>query len=172
MLKDSALQVLKQYAQTTGTTQMPQYFALGYHQCRWNYRDEADVKMVDATMDSYDIPYDVIWLDIEHTDGKRLETFQYYFLDLTLLQSSLDKRRAPGVVCCLRLSYDFSQRACNGLAQKICSHNSLLLSVYCRLSRHRLSRDDCSSLQMRSKQHQINCCPAKSCSGDLGPSSA
>ena len=64
-------QVLKQYSLATGTTQMPQYFALGYHQCRWNYRDEADVKQVDATMDSYDIPYDVIWLDIEHTDGKR-----------------------------------------------------------------------------------------------------
>ncbi len=65
------VQVLRQYSVATGTTQMPQYFALGYHQCRWNYRDEADVKQVDTTMDSYDIPYDVIWLDIEHTDGKR-----------------------------------------------------------------------------------------------------
>lgn len=26
---------------------------------------------VDANMDVYDIPFDVIWLDIEHTDGKR-----------------------------------------------------------------------------------------------------
>ena len=50
---------------------MPQYFALGYHQCRWNYKDEADVKAVDTTMDLNNIPYDVIWLDIEHTDGKR-----------------------------------------------------------------------------------------------------
>ena len=50
---------------------MPQYFALGYHQCRWNYKDEQDVDTVDTTFDKYDIPYDVIWLDIEHTDGKR-----------------------------------------------------------------------------------------------------
>ena len=50
---------------------MPQYFALGYHQCRWNYKDEADVKTVDTAMDLNNIPYDVIWLDIEHTDGKR-----------------------------------------------------------------------------------------------------
>ena len=63
--------MLKGYGAVTGTTQLPQYFALGYHQCRWNYRDEEDVKTVDATMDQYDIPYDVIWLDIEHTDGKR-----------------------------------------------------------------------------------------------------
>ena len=65
------MQVLKQYSLATGTTQMPQYFALGYHQCRWNYKDEQDVDTVDTTFDKYDIPYDVIWLDIEHTDGKR-----------------------------------------------------------------------------------------------------
>ena len=68
-----SFQVLKQYSSLTGTTQMPQYFSLGYHQCRWNYRDEADVRQVDTTMDQYDIPYDVIWLDIEHTDGKRYD---------------------------------------------------------------------------------------------------
>ena len=27
---------------------------------------------MDAGFDEHDIPYDVIWLDIEHTDGKRL----------------------------------------------------------------------------------------------------
>ena len=27
---------------------------------------------VDANFDKHDIPYDVLWLDIEHTDGKRL----------------------------------------------------------------------------------------------------
>ena len=26
---------------------------------------------VDAGFDNYDIPYDVLWLDIEHTDGKK-----------------------------------------------------------------------------------------------------
>ena len=50
---------------------MPQLFALGYHQCRWNYRDEADVAQVNAGFDDHDIPYDVIWLDIEYTNGKR-----------------------------------------------------------------------------------------------------
>ena len=66
-----AEQVSRQYAALTGTTAMPQYFALGYHQCRWNYRDEADVAEVNAGFDAHDIPYDVIWLDIEYTDGKR-----------------------------------------------------------------------------------------------------
>ena len=26
---------------------------------------------VDAGFDDHDIPYDVLWLDIEHTDGKK-----------------------------------------------------------------------------------------------------
>ncbi|XP_074580003.1 putative glucan 1,3-alpha-glucosidase [Curcuma longa] len=67
--------VLKQYASVTGTQAMPQEFAVAYHQCRWNYRDEEDVAAVDAAFDEHDIPYDVLWLDIEHTDGKRYFTW-------------------------------------------------------------------------------------------------
>lgn len=50
-------------------------WALGKHQCRWNYMNEKDVATVDASYDKYDIPYDVIWLDIEHTDGKAYFTW-------------------------------------------------------------------------------------------------
>lgn len=50
---------------------MFQYFAFGYHQSRWNYNDQEDVKNVDESFDEHDIPCDVIWLDIEHTSGKR-----------------------------------------------------------------------------------------------------
>ena len=72
---DTPADVLKQYTALTGTTSMPPLFSLGYHQCRWNYRDENDVKEVDAGFDANDIPYDVLWLDIEHTDGKRYMTW-------------------------------------------------------------------------------------------------
>ena len=48
---------------------------MGYHQCRWNYKDQEDVSAVDAGFDAHDIPYDVLWLDIEHTDGKRYFTW-------------------------------------------------------------------------------------------------
>jgi alpha 1,3-glucosidase len=44
-------------------------------QCRWNYRDEADVRAVDAGFDEHNIAYDVLWLDIEHTNGKRYFTW-------------------------------------------------------------------------------------------------
>ncbi|CAL9019390.1 unnamed protein product [Prunus brigantina] len=67
--------VVRQYTSVTGTPAMPQLFALAYHQCRWNYRDEEDVEQVDSKFDEHDIPYDVLWLDIEHTDGKRYLTW-------------------------------------------------------------------------------------------------
>ncbi|XP_054572293.1 neutral alpha-glucosidase C isoform X1 [Eptesicus fuscus] len=67
--------VFKQYSSLTGTQAMPPLFSLGYHQCRWNYEDEQDVKAVDAGFDKHDIPYDVMWLDIEHTEGKRYFTW-------------------------------------------------------------------------------------------------
>ncbi|XP_077320961.1 neutral alpha-glucosidase C isoform X2 [Lithobates pipiens] len=67
--------VFNQYAQLTGTQILPPLFSLGYHQCRWNYEDEADVEAVDSGFDEHNIPYDVIWLDIEHTDGKRYFTW-------------------------------------------------------------------------------------------------
>lgn len=63
------------YNSLTGMPAMPQEFSIAYHQCRWNYKSETDVREVDAGFDAHDIPYDVLWLDIEHTDGKRYFTW-------------------------------------------------------------------------------------------------
>ena len=67
-----------QYAGLTGTTPLPPRFSLGYHQCRWNYNDEGDVRYVHGQFEALDIPYDVLWLDIEHTDGKRYFTWDSF----------------------------------------------------------------------------------------------
>ncbi|XP_046564114.1 neutral alpha-glucosidase AB-like isoform X1 [Haliotis rubra] len=67
--------VFYQYGVLTGTTELPPLFSIAYHQCRWNYNDEDDVKSVAENFDKHDIPFDVIWLDIEHTDGKRYFTW-------------------------------------------------------------------------------------------------
>ena len=68
---DTPHDVTRQHAALTGVTPLPPLFALGYHQCRWNYRDEDDVDRVHAAFEEHSLPVDVIWLDIEHTDGKR-----------------------------------------------------------------------------------------------------
>ena len=68
-------QTMNQLTLVSGRPVMPALWSLGYHQCRWNYRDMQDVENVDKGFEKYDIPYDVIWLDIEHTDGKRYFTW-------------------------------------------------------------------------------------------------
>jgi len=67
--------VLRNYCSVVGFPQLPQLFAIGYHQCRWNYNDEQDVVAVGNGFEMHDMPYDVIWLDIEHTDGKKYFTW-------------------------------------------------------------------------------------------------
>ncbi|KAB0792317.1 hypothetical protein PPYR_14276 [Photinus pyralis] len=67
--------VAQQYAKITGTAPLPQYFSLGYHQSRWNYNDEDDVRMVVQKLDEHNFPVDVMWLDIEYTDGKKYFTW-------------------------------------------------------------------------------------------------
>lgn len=95
-----------------GYQALPPLFALGYHQCRYSYEDEADVKAVDAGFDEHHIPYDVIWLDIDHTDQKRYFTWDAaLFPEPARLQRHLEakKRKVGGIVvagfcCCPRLT--------------------------------------------------------------------
>ncbi|KAH8909071.1 glycoside hydrolase family 31 protein [Coniochaeta sp. PMI_546] len=85
--------ITKTYGELTGTTAMPQEFAIGYHQCRWNYISDDDVKDVDRKMDKFKIPYDVIWLDIEYTDGKKYFTWDpNMFKDPISMGKHLDER--------------------------------------------------------------------------------
>ncbi|KAL6849246.1 glucosidase II [Amphichorda felina] len=64
------------FGELTGYTAMPQEFAIGYHQCRWNYISDDDVKDVDRKFDKFKIPYDVIWLDLEYTDDRKYFTWE------------------------------------------------------------------------------------------------
>ncbi|KAK5993714.1 Glucosidase 2 subunit alpha [Cladobotryum mycophilum] len=89
----------KRYGELTGTTAMPQEFAIGYHQCRWNYISDDDVKDVDRKMDKSNIPYDVIWLDIEYTDDRKYFTWDpHSFTDPMSMGKQLDSHGRKLVV--------------------------------------------------------------------------
>ncbi|XP_010896653.1 neutral alpha-glucosidase AB [Esox lucius] len=95
MLGPTPTDVFAQYASLTGTQAFPPLAALAYHQCRWNYNDQEDVAAVDQGFDQHDIPYDFIWLDIEHADGKRYFTWDPHKFPQPkeMLQGLEDKRR-------------------------------------------------------------------------------
>lgn len=60
--------IFDQYTALTGKVPLPQLFAIAYHQCRWNYLSQDDVLDVQSKFDQADIPFDVIWLDIEYAE--------------------------------------------------------------------------------------------------------
>uniref|UniRef100_A0A3P8YJ94 Neutral alpha-glucosidase AB n=1 Tax=Esox lucius TaxID=8010 RepID=A0A3P8YJ94_ESOLU len=95
MLGPRPADVFSQYASLTGTQAFPPLSSLAYHQSRWNYNDQEDVAAVDRGFDEHDIPYDFIWLDIEHTDGKRYFTWDKnnFPQPKDMLQGLMDKRR-------------------------------------------------------------------------------
>jgi alpha-glucosidase (family GH31 glycosyl hydrolase) len=61
---------------------------LGYGLCSL-CSDEKDVASVEKNFEQLDYPVDVIWLDIEHTDGKRYFTVRIYSLFAHLPDNSL-----------------------------------------------------------------------------------
>jgi len=80
--------VIRQFTGVTGRAPLPQRFATAYHQCRWNYKDEADIFAVNENFNTYDIPMDVLWLDIEYTDSKK-----YFTWDKSAFPNSIEMQR-------------------------------------------------------------------------------
>uniref|UniRef100_A0A8C5R3E1 Neutral alpha-glucosidase AB n=1 Tax=Leptobrachium leishanense TaxID=445787 RepID=A0A8C5R3E1_9ANUR len=112
--------IFKQYASLTGTQSLPPYFSLGYHQCRWNYNDEEDVRNVDAGFDEHDLPYDVIWLDIEHADGKRYFTWDPHKFPTPkdMLGKLKDKRRKMVAIVDPHIKIDSDYRIHNEIRSR------------------------------------------------------
>lgn len=82
--------VQQQHALLTGPSVMPPYFSLGFHQSRWNYLSTKDGLSIDEGFDQHNMPYDVLWLDIEHTNKKKYFTWESYsFPDPKVLTDAL-----------------------------------------------------------------------------------
>ncbi|MBF6608189.1 MAG: DUF4968 domain-containing protein, partial [Flavobacterium sp.] len=67
--------VVTAYTNLTGKPELPPLWALGYHQCKWSYYPESNVKEVAAKFRELQIPCDAIYLDIDYMDGFRCFTW-------------------------------------------------------------------------------------------------
>lgn len=66
--------VVRGYTYLTGTAPLPQMWTLGYHQSKWGYRCEEDVRRVADLLRENDIPCDVIHLDIDYMERYKVFT--------------------------------------------------------------------------------------------------
>lgn len=69
------LQVLEALSGLLGKMPLPPKWALGYHQSRWSYGTESDVRSIAETFRAKQIPCDVIHLDIDYMHGYRVFTW-------------------------------------------------------------------------------------------------
>lgn len=60
--------IFNSYTTLTGRAALPQFFALNYQSCRWNYLSEDDILDVQRRFDEADIPLEALWLDIEYAE--------------------------------------------------------------------------------------------------------
>ncbi|KAI0460916.1 hypothetical protein LJB42_001452 [Komagataella kurtzmanii] len=123
IVRQNPKEVSTVYSSLTGRVQLPSQFSLGYHQCRWNYNSEDDVRDVHSKMDKYGIPYDTIWLDIEYTDEKKYFTWKReLFPDPSGLLQELDETKRSLVAIIdphIKVGYEVSDYLeSNGLVVK------------------------------------------------------
>ena len=67
--------VVSSYSNLTGTPELPPLWALGFHQSKWSYYPESNVKEIASEFRNLRIPCDAIYLDIDYMDGFRCFTW-------------------------------------------------------------------------------------------------
>jgi alpha-glucosidase len=82
--------LLNSLTQLTGRPPLPPRWALGYHQCRWGYKSESDIRDVIAGFQKHHLPLSAIHLDIDYMEGYRVFTVDHdRFPDLEGLTGDL-----------------------------------------------------------------------------------
>ena len=69
------LDIVRRFARLTGRQAMLPRWALGYHQCRYSYRDEGDISAIARELRERRIPCDALYFDIHYMDGYRVFTW-------------------------------------------------------------------------------------------------
>jgi alpha-glucosidase len=83
-------EVLNHYTDITGRAPLPPRWALGYHQSRWGYKTEEDVRDVADNFKRMNIPLSAIHLDIDYMDGYKVFTIdRSRFPDMRALTDEL-----------------------------------------------------------------------------------
>ncbi|MGC1516921.1 MAG: glycoside hydrolase family 31 protein [Maribacter sp.] len=91
--------VVSSYSNLTGTPELPPLWALGFHQSKWSYYPESNVKEITNEFRKRKIPCDAIYLDIDYMDGFRCFTWdKNHFPDPKRMIAELEKEGFKTVV--------------------------------------------------------------------------
>lgn len=66
--------IIKNYTKLTGVYPLPQRQVLGYHQCRWSYKNKEEVLDVVNNFKKHNIPLEIVHLDIDYMENYKVFT--------------------------------------------------------------------------------------------------
>jgi alpha-glucosidase (family GH31 glycosyl hydrolase) len=90
--------VTKMYHHFLGKHALPPFWSMGFHQCRWGYKNLEMVKDVLRNYEKYEIPLDTIWLDIDYMEDHMPFAVNSYNFNLKEFKSTLKKYKKKFVM--------------------------------------------------------------------------
>ncbi|RDA95699.1 hypothetical protein CP533_1163 [Ophiocordyceps camponoti-saundersi (nom. inval.)] len=82
----SPISVVQQYGQVAGLPALQPYWGLGFHQCRYGYRDAYNVAEVVHNYSLAKIPLETMWTDIDYMDRRRTFTLDPERFSLSMMR--------------------------------------------------------------------------------------
>jgi alpha-glucosidase (family GH31 glycosyl hydrolase) len=76
-----------------GRAHLPPFWAMGYHQCRWGYRNADKLLKVIEQFDKAQLPIDTIWTDLDYMSMKNDFTIDEYSFPLDKMAKVLETVR-------------------------------------------------------------------------------
>ncbi|CAJ0901783.1 4428_t:CDS:2, partial [Entrophospora sp. SA101] len=74
-LGPSPMDVIAQYTDVIGRSELPPYWSLGYHQSRWGYNNLSVLSDVVSRFRKENIPLETIWTDLDYMEGRKIFTW-------------------------------------------------------------------------------------------------